>query len=99
MRASRRFMGAASLTVVYDRSVVPVYAPAYQRLLPHDIPDESVAYHQQPRAQYRMSAESGSYHEAKASPTIVIERLHEDVRLPARATACSAGFALRRHRP
>ncbi len=56
-----------------------------------------MAYHQQPRGQYRMSAESGSYHEAKASPTIVIERLHEDVSLPGRATAGSAGFDLRAH--
>ena len=42
-----------------------------------------------------MSAEGGSQHQAKESPTIIVERLHDDVSLPARATAGSAGFDLR----
>jgi dUTP pyrophosphatase len=42
-----------------------------------------------------MSVENGSRSEMKDSPTVILERLHEDVTLPARATAGSAGFDLR----
>ena len=44
-----------------------------------------------------MSAENGSRSEVKDSPTVTIERLHDDVLLPMRATAGSAGFDLRAH--
>ena len=42
-----------------------------------------------------MSAENGAGDEVKDSPKVVLERLHDDVVLPARATAGSAGFDLR----
>ena len=42
-----------------------------------------------------MSAENGSRSEVKDSATVTIERLHDDVLLPTRATAGSAGFDLR----
>src|SRR5262245_3927672 len=44
-----------------------------------------------------MSAEEVSHNEAKDVPTVIFERLHDDVSLPARATAGSAGFDLRAH--
>ncbi|MBW8769904.1 MAG: dUTP diphosphatase [Gemmatimonadetes bacterium] len=44
-----------------------------------------------------MSADSGARSEEKSSPTVIVERLHDDVMLPARATAGSAGFDLRAH--
>jgi dUTP pyrophosphatase len=44
-----------------------------------------------------MSAENGSLRAAKEPPTVILERLHDDVSLPARATAGSAGFDLRAH--
>ena len=44
-----------------------------------------------------MNAEDGSHRERKDSPTVTVERLHDDVSLPARATAGSAGFDLRAH--
>jgi len=42
-----------------------------------------------------MSVENGSLNELTDSPIVTLERLHEDVVLPARATAGSAGFDLR----
>jgi len=44
-----------------------------------------------------MSDENGSRSEVKDSPMVTIERLHDDVLLPSRATAGSAGFDLRAH--
>jgi dUTP pyrophosphatase len=44
-----------------------------------------------------MSAEDGARSEVKDSPTVVLERLHDDVTLPTRATTGSAGFDLRAH--
>jgi dUTP pyrophosphatase len=61
------------------------------------MPDETVARDQRPRGKQRMSAENGSRSEVKDSPTVILERLHDDVILPARATAGSAGFDLRAH--
>jgi dUTP pyrophosphatase len=42
-----------------------------------------------------MNAEHGSRSEVEDSSTVILERLHEDATLPARATAGSAGFDLR----
>jgi dUTP pyrophosphatase len=44
-----------------------------------------------------MSVENGTRSEVNDSPTVILERLHEDVTLPTRATAGSAGFDLRAH--
>jgi dUTP pyrophosphatase len=44
-----------------------------------------------------MSVENGSHSAATEPPTVILERLHDDVNLPARATAGSAGFDLRAH--
>jgi dUTP pyrophosphatase len=43
-----------------------------------------------------MSVENGGRDEVN-SPTIILERLHDDVSLPVRATSGSAGFDLRAH--
>src|SRR3954462_3564968 len=42
-----------------------------------------------------MSVDSNGRSESKSSLTIILERLHDDVALPARATTGSAGFDLR----
>jgi len=42
-----------------------------------------------------VSAEHGLRSEMEDPPTVILERLHEDATLPARATAGSAGFDLR----
>jgi dUTP pyrophosphatase len=44
-----------------------------------------------------MSAEESTLQAEKDSPTVIVERLHDDVHLPARATAGSAGFDVRAH--
>jgi len=44
-----------------------------------------------------MSVENGARGEVQESPTIILERLHDDVSLPVRATSGSAGFDLRAH--
>ena len=44
-----------------------------------------------------MSVENGERSEVKISATVILERLHDDVALPTRATGGSAGFDLRAH--
>lgn len=44
-----------------------------------------------------MSVENGKRSEVSGSPMVILERLHDDVVLPTRATAGSAGFDLRAH--
>jgi dUTP pyrophosphatase len=44
-----------------------------------------------------MSADENTLFSGNDSPTVIVERLRDDVHLPARATAGSAGFDLRAH--
>src|SRR4051812_14696322 len=44
-----------------------------------------------------MSPVDGSPHETTDSRTVLLERLHDDVNLPSRATSGSAGYDLRAH--